>query len=124
MSILIDPLGEVLIEGSNILESVLLEKGFRFRFIGESTPYSIVAGAASPVALAEFVLDDRRLHLGFAYSLRAYYSVGDQCAGHECYMRELGVWNRCRYPGYSDDPLDAFRCLAHDLTLEGCNTPN
>ena len=32
-------------------------------------------------------------------------------------MRELGVWNRCRYPGYSDDPLDAFRCLAHDLTL-------
>jgi hypothetical protein len=32
-------------------------------------------------------------------------------------MRELGVWDRCRYPGYSDDPLHAFHSLAHDLSL-------
>ena len=30
-------------------------------------------------------------------------------------MRELGVWTRCRYPGFSEDPMDAFHDLAHDL---------
>ena len=30
-------------------------------------------------------------------------------------MRELGVRNQCHYPGFSDDPIAAFRDLAHDL---------
>jgi hypothetical protein len=30
-------------------------------------------------------------------------------------MRELGVWEKCKYTGISDDPRDAFRDLAHDL---------
>jgi len=32
-------------------------------------------------------------------------------------MRELGVQEHCLYPGFSDDPRDAFLGLAHDLTL-------
>jgi hypothetical protein len=30
-------------------------------------------------------------------------------------MRELGVWDQCQYPGFSDDPIDGFRGLLHDL---------
>ena len=30
-------------------------------------------------------------------------------------MKALGVEDRCRYPGYPDDPLDGFRYLLHDL---------
>lgn len=32
-------------------------------------------------------------------------------------MRELGVWDRCRYPGFSADPMSGFDNLAHDLVF-------
>jgi hypothetical protein len=32
-------------------------------------------------------------------------------------MRELGVWDQRRYPGFSEDPAEAFHDLAHDLGL-------
>jgi hypothetical protein len=32
-------------------------------------------------------------------------------------MNELGVWEQCRYPGFSDDPMAAFEDLAHDLAF-------
>ena len=33
-------------------------------------------------------------------------------------MRELGVWPKCRYPGFSTEPLQVFRDLAHDLQFD------
>jgi hypothetical protein len=45
------------------------------------------------------------------------YHGGDQSAFHESYMRELGVWDQCRYPGFSEDPAASFHDLAHDLGL-------
>jgi hypothetical protein len=30
-------------------------------------------------------------------------------------MRELGVWDQCRYPGFSEDAEAPFRGLNHDL---------
>jgi hypothetical protein len=32
-------------------------------------------------------------------------------------MRELGVWDQRRYPGFSEEPAAAFHDLAHDLGL-------
>jgi hypothetical protein len=32
-------------------------------------------------------------------------------------MNELGVREQCRYPGFSESPLDAFDDLAHDLAF-------
>jgi hypothetical protein len=32
-------------------------------------------------------------------------------------MRELNVWNQCRYPGFSEDAADGFRELTHDLAF-------
>jgi len=37
----------------------------------------------------------------------------------EYYMRELGVWPQCEYPGFLNDPLDPFVRLAHDLQFAG-----
>jgi hypothetical protein len=34
---------------------------------------------------------------------------------HEDYMRHIGHKRDARYPGFSSDPLDAFRDLAYDL---------
>ncbi len=52
----------------------------------------------------------------FRYSLGLVkYHIGDVSVSHESYMRELGVWGQCEYPGFSEDAFGAFRELAHDL---------
>ncbi len=47
------------------------------------------------------------------------YHVGDEHASHESYMREIGVWDQCHYPGFSSDPMNGFEELAHDLNFAG-----
>jgi hypothetical protein len=47
------------------------------------------------------------------------YHLGSHSASHEYYMKELGAWPRCEYPGFSNDPLDPFERLAHDLSFAG-----
>lgn len=65
---------------------------------------------------ASFFGGDRRLELHFRFSLGLVsYRIGEQSASHEAYMRELGVWAQCNYPGFSQDPLAGFEHLAHDL---------
>ena len=45
------------------------------------------------------------------------YHAGTESASHDYYMRELGVRKQCRYPGFSEDPKEAFLGLAHDLAF-------
>ncbi len=47
------------------------------------------------------------------------YHLGSHSASHEYYMKELGAWPRCEYPGFPNDPLDPFERLAHDLRFAG-----
>jgi hypothetical protein len=101
-----------LIKGVQVLQPLLLTKGFQFRFGGAGH------GSGGDYAWGEFVRDDRRLELHFRYNLGLVrYHIEDQSASHESYMRELGAWEQCQYPGFSDDPESAFHGLAHDLTL-------
>ena len=103
---------DALLEGAKILDLVLLPKGFRFQLREKGR------GSGGNFAWGEFVREDRRLELHFRQSLGLVrYHVGDQSASHESYMRELGVWDRCRYPGFSEDPAAHFHNLAHDLGL-------
>jgi hypothetical protein len=103
---------DILLDGAQILERLLLPKGFEFRFGGEGS------GSGGDFAWGEFVREDRRLELHFRHSLGLVrYHVGDQSASHESYMRELGARDRCRYPGFSADPKNAFHELSHDLNL-------
>ncbi|MFZ0980039.1 MAG: hypothetical protein WAN23_11620 [Candidatus Acidiferrales bacterium] len=101
---------DALVNGVQILEPLLLPNGFHFRFGGDGV------GSGGNFAWGEFVREERRLELHFRRSLGLdRYHVGEQSASHESYMRELGVWDQCRYPGFSDDPVNTFDDLAHDL---------
>ena len=103
---------DTIFEGAKILESVLLPMGFQFRFRGEGR------ASGGDFAWGEFVREDRKLELHFRHSLGLVrYHVGDQSASHEPYMRELGVWEQCRYPGFSENAADSFYDLAHDVGL-------
>jgi hypothetical protein len=101
---------KAILGGARILEPMLLPNGFEFHFRGSGR------SSGGEFARGEFVRDDRRLEFHFRYSLGLVrYHVGNKSASHESYMRGLGVWDRCKYPGFSDDPTDAFHDLVHDL---------
>jgi hypothetical protein len=101
---------EALLTGAEILGRVLVPNGFEFHLQGEEK------GSGGMAAWGEFVRNDRRLELHFRYSLGLVrYHVRRWNASHETYMRELGVWSQCRYPGVSEKPVDRFHDLAHDL---------
>ena len=76
------------------------------------------AGSGGNFARGEFLRNDRRLKLHFRYSLGLVaYHIGRTSLTHSDYMRiVLGDSRGNKYPGFSQDPLDGFRQLAHDLT--------
>jgi len=101
-----------LLDGAEILEKVLTPQDFHFQFRGEGKS----SGGAS--SWGEFVRGDRRLELHVRFNLGLVrYHVGAESASHDYYMRELGVRERCHYPGFSKDPKKAFLGLAHDLAF-------
>lgn len=101
---------EVLIKGAQILQQSLGPHGFQFQFREDGK------GSGGAFAWGEFIRGERKIELHFRFTLgMVRYHIGDQSASHESYMRELDVWNQCRYPGFSEDPADGFRELTHDL---------
>jgi hypothetical protein len=99
-----------LLEGAEILEKVVAAKDFHFQFRGEGK------SSGGTFAWGEFVREDRRLELHVRFNLGLVrYHVGTESASHDYYMRELGVRERCHYPGFSEHPKQAFLGLAHDL---------
>lgn len=104
-------------QGCDILEPILLPKGFS-RTDDYEHQYPSLTGGGEVVIRGGFVRDDRRLELELWFALRrVVYHVGDLWLEHEPYMRALGVPQGSNfYPGFSEDPLDGFRHLASDLT--------
>lgn len=103
---------ESLIAGALVLAPVLEVARFAFEFRGESQ------GSGGASAWGEFVRLERRLELHYRYSLGLVsYHARSNKVSHEQYMRELGVWERCRYPGFSSEHLGVFHDLAHDLAF-------
>jgi hypothetical protein len=104
-------------QGCDILEPILLPKGFR-RSDDYEHQYPSLTGGGEVVIRGGFERDDRRLELELWFALRrVVYHVGDLWLEHEPYLRALGVPNGSNsYPGFSEDPLDGFRHLASDLT--------
>jgi hypothetical protein len=101
-----------LLDGSEILEKVLAPKDFHFQFRGEGK------SSGGTYAWGEFLRGDRRLELHVRFNLGLVrYHVGTDSASHDYYMRELCVRERCHYPGFSEDPKEAFLGLAHDLAF-------
>jgi hypothetical protein len=101
----------ILEQGRVFLDPVLEAHGFRFALTG--------AGPSSggPFASAAYSRAGRRLEISFRWSLGdVTYAAAGLTIPHEFYMRaKLGHAGGNAYPGFSSDPLDGFRHLAHDL---------
>lgn len=64
-----------------------------------------------------YVRGERSLELHFRHSLGLVtYRIGNLSLMHEEYMRLCAPRGAAQYPGFSEDPLDAFKHLAHDLS--------
>jgi hypothetical protein len=103
---------KALIQGADILAPVLVPNGFHFVFRGKGR------SSGGEFAWGEFVRAERKLELHFRNSLGLVrYHTGHQSASHEAYMREVGVFEHCQYPGFPDEAITSFRALAHDLSF-------
>lgn len=108
---MIDP-KKALTDGIEVVRPIIEPHGFRFQFREQGK------GSGGTFAWGEFIRENRSLQLHFRLTLGMIrYCVADQSASHGSYMQELGVWNRCRYPGFSEDPIAGFDDLAHDLAF-------
>ena len=108
---------EVLQAGCGILDEVLVPHGFSHTAIRSGQ------GSGGPFASTEYVRGERRLEVHFRESLGlvAYHDRNVR-ASHQAYMRQvLGSAGGNQYPGFSRDPLDGFRHLAHDLRQFGAD---
>ena len=102
---------EILRKGCEILDPVMNSHGFRFAKRDSGR------GSGGYFANGDYVRGDRRLELHFRYSLGLVaYHIGAESVSHDAYLRALtkGEGGN-QYPGFSDDPLEGFRHLAHDL---------
>ena len=98
-------------QGVEILAPALTPHGFRFEFRDADK------GSGGHFAWGEFVRGTRRLELHFRFALGLVtYHLGEDLIPHEYFMRIVlrGARDNA-YPGFSDDPLDGFRHLRHDL---------
>jgi hypothetical protein len=97
--------------GSELLKPLLVRHGFAYR--------TLAAGNSSggQFAGAEFRRQSRRLEYHFRYSLgMVRYHLDAHSMAHQEYMRSvIGRPNAGHYPGFSSDPIDAFRDLLLDL---------
>jgi hypothetical protein len=97
--------------GLKQIEPLLRSHGFRLaeRDAGK--------GSGGYLASADFVRDDRKLHLWLRLdSLGVHYTLGDRELDHSAYMRELlGPNGANHFPSYSNDVARAFEALRFDL---------
>jgi hypothetical protein len=102
---------QVLEDGRKILDPVLVAHGFEF----QEGPQGSSSGGE--FACGEYIRGDRRLEIHFRFELGLVtYHIGSSKLLHTDYMRALlAKAGGSRYPGFSDDPLDAFRDLAYDV---------
>jgi hypothetical protein len=109
-----DKLGQ-LQSGAELLASLLVPKGFTFEILGCGK------GSGGTFAFGQIQRAERRLEFHFRYSLgMVSYHLGPRSMSHEDYMHAvLGKRHASKYPGFSNQPLDAFRDLLSDLKEHG-----
>lgn len=105
---------ESLDKGRLKLDPILLKNGFAWEDGGEGK------SSGGHFARGSYVRGDRKLELHFRYALGlvTYHLAGREMS-HQDFMTSLGVTDDARYPGFSEDPQEAFADLAHDLKYYG-----
>jgi hypothetical protein len=106
---------EMLQRGSALLAPLLLRHGFSFNILDTGN------SSGGRFASGEFKRGTRRLQFHFRHGLgMVTYSLADRSMTHQQYMRSVnGGLYASHYPGFSDDPLDAFRHVLLDLEQHG-----
>lgn len=102
---------EILEHGCAILDAVLRRDGFKREQIVSGK------GSGGDFATTLYLNGNRKLVLHFRFSLGLIsYHFGLATISHEAFMKAaLGPKGGNKYPGFSDQPLSAFRDLAYDL---------
>jgi hypothetical protein len=102
---------EILQRGADLLDPIMRAHSFSYAAgpTGTSSNGSFASGAYSR--------DDRKLEIHYRQSLGLVtYHVGGYSLRHEVFMRALlGPEGGNRFPGFSSEPMDAFRDLQYDL---------
>jgi hypothetical protein len=109
---------DVLAAGSRELQGLLAPQGFVFRLTDEG------ASSGGRYASGLFERGARRLELHVRWSLGLVtYHSGALALGHSEYVRAVqglsGTTERASYPGFSNEPMESFRCLRQDLERFG-----
>jgi len=102
---------QILRSGTEILGAFMTSRGFVYiqEMAGASSGGDFASGA--------YVREDRKLEIHYRHGLGLVtYHIGNNSLRHETLMRALlGLEGGNHYPGFSDDPMDAFRDLLYDL---------
>lgn len=102
---------EILQSGAGILSALMTSKSFVY------LPGTTGSSSGGNFASGAYVREDRKLEIHYRHGLGLVtYHIGANSLRHETLMRALlGPDGGNHYPGFSDDPLDAFRDLLYDL---------
>lgn len=106
--------GQIVDGGSRILGDLLREHGFRSEGVRERREGQHKGARARHARKGRAVELQSRSGVGIAV-----YEAGGVRLLHPEYMERLHASGEMRYPGYSRDPLDAFRRLRADLIRFG-----
>ena len=105
---------KILREGLKIIDPIMKANGFCW----QAGPCGKASGGFFDSG--QYVRGDRRLELHFRHSLGLVtYRMGALAISHADYMQVAAPKGHARYPGFSSDPIDAFRDLAFDLEQFG-----
>jgi arsenate reductase len=106
--------GEWLKSGASLLDDVFRPHAFKFGGVREQT-----TGNRS-IAVGTFQRRGRAVELQVRSGvLVAVYLANGKRLPHPEYLERLGVASQMRFPGFSKDPLNAFRRLRADLLRFG-----
>lgn len=111
---------DMLRRGAELLGPLLVPNGFTFEALGSGK------GSGGTFAFGQFRRGERRLEIHFRYALgMVSYHLGPCSMSHEDYMHAvLGKRHASKYPGFSNQPIDAFRDLLSDLEEHGADFLN
>jgi hypothetical protein len=98
----------LLAEGRTILDPLLEPFGYEFRLVRTGS------SSGGDFAVGRYETGERGIELHVRHALGIVkYIVSDRVLRHQDFMKCLG--EEASYPGFSDDPMDAFRHLGHDF---------
>lgn len=99
-----------LLNGVRILSTYLEPLGFHFKLSGTGQ------SSGGHFAYGKFICGDREIELHFRWSLGLVsYKAANTILGHEDYINLVNKHGQNKYPNFSNEPNDAFKCLKFDL---------